>query len=303
MKQTLLATAVFAVMISGCNTTAQTTSDLCKPLTYQCHSALKKYYAGSKVGEKAAKALTLVSKGLTEQAIEHLESTHTTNAYDQAVIARLLASVHFQQDNYLQALEAIRIVIASPEINANELKSALLLELELLYRLQEFNEIPLKAKAYLAYTEQSQDTKLYTLLSLVNGSDELELNLLEVFGEGHALSKDKQYEDFLKTSSKESTLASVNDKHSPKLKRRVDPSYPIRAIEKKIAYAKVNYIFDLDETGRPRNIKVLDASPDSTFNKAGMKALKQWRYYVSLDKNNQVIDGKGVTVTLEWMLQ
>ena len=187
MKQTLLATAVFAVMISGCNTTTQTTSDLCKPLTYQCHSGLKKYYAGNKVGKKAAKALTLVSKGHTEQAIEYLESTHTTYAYDQAVIAKLLASVHFQQDNYRKALEAIRVVIASPEINANELKSALLLELELLYRLQEFNEIPLKAKSYLAYTEQSQDTKLYTLLSLVNGAGELEFNLLDVFGNSCAL--------------------------------------------------------------------------------------------------------------------
>ena len=69
-----------------------------------------------------------------------------------------------------------------------------------------------------------------------------------------------------------------------------------------LLHRKVTYTFDLNSEGKPTNIKVVESNPKKIFDKSGIEALENWRYFVSLDGNNEVVGGKGIEVTLEWLL-
>ena len=55
------------------------------------------------------------------------------------------------------------------------------------------------------------------------------------------------------------------------------PPYPIRAMKKGIQ-GYVEFGFDVGVDGQPINIEVLVSNPPGVFEKAGMLALREWRY-------------------------
>jgi len=68
----------------------------------------------------------------------------------------------------------------------------------------------------------------------------------------------------------------------------VDPKYPKEAYEKGIE-GWVWLEFDVDETGNVKDVDIVDAFPDKTFNRAIINAVKRWRY------EPYKVDGKAKT--------
>lgn len=68
---------------------------------------------------------------------------------------------------------------------------------------------------------------------------------------------------------------------------RVDAVYPNRPLMKGIE-GFVDLIFDVDEIGATKNIRVISADPPRTFDRAASKAVSKWKY------EPKVIDGEGV---------
>lgn len=82
---------------------------------------------------------------------------------------------------------------------------------------------------------------------------------------------------------------------------RIEPKYPARALKRKIE-GYVVLSFSIDITGKPTDIKVVEADPKGVFDREATRALLNWKY------QPQVVDGKAVkregqTVKLEFKLQ
>ncbi len=58
---------------------------------------------------------------------------------------------------------------------------------------------------------------------------------------------------------------------------RIEPVYPPKALQRRIE-GHVVLSFDINESGRPVNIKIEEESPPRVFNREAMKALKRWKY-------------------------
>lgn len=302
MNKKLLATLALSVMTSGCGITTQAPSEICQPLTFQCHAGLKKHYLKEKVGLNTVEALMYISEGQNEKAITLLSSIETSDAYEQATIQRLLAAAYLQEEQFSQALNSIQQSLSSAKINANEFRDSSLLELEILFRLGDYNDIRVKAAQYLAYTEQRQDSKLFSLLSLVAEQQQSDDLLKEIYNGYSDLSPDEAFTSYLQKSPSKKFVASTSSGQKPRVKVRMEPKYPLNAIKKRIDKGQVTYTFDLNSEGKPTNIKVVESNPKKIFDKSGIEALENWRYFVSLDGNNEVVGGKGIEVTLEWLL-
>lgn len=81
---------------------------------------------------------------------------------------------------------------------------------------------------------------------------------------------------------------------------RVEPRYPAKAL-KRGAEGFVVMQFTIDPTGRPTDVKVLEANPRRMFEREAVRALKKWKY------QPKVIEGRAVaqvnqTVKLEFKL-
>ncbi len=66
---------------------------------------------------------------------------------------------------------------------------------------------------------------------------------------------------------------------------RVSPRYPRRALERGIeGFVDVN--FDITTFGGTKNIRIVNAQPEGTFDSAALKAVRKWKY------KPQVVDGE-----------
>ncbi|MEZ8146712.1 energy transducer TonB [Enterovibrio norvegicus] len=68
---------------------------------------------------------------------------------------------------------------------------------------------------------------------------------------------------------------------------RSEPSYPAKALRRRIeGYVVIR--FTIDETGRPQDLEVVEASPKRVFERDAMRALKRWKY------QPKRLDGKAI---------
>ncbi|EOG1498637.1 energy transducer TonB [Vibrio vulnificus] len=70
---------------------------------------------------------------------------------------------------------------------------------------------------------------------------------------------------------------------------RVEAEYPAKAKKRRIE-GYVILKFDIDETGRTKNIEVVEAQPARFFERNAMDAIKRWRY------QPQIVDGQAQTI-------
>jgi TonB family protein len=80
---------------------------------------------------------------------------------------------------------------------------------------------------------------------------------------------------------------------SPILLEATTPIYPKWAWDKRIEGYAI-YKFDIDPTGRPMNIRVIQSRPGDTFTKAGIDAIKLSRY----TKTN--LGAVGLRIQFDW---
>jgi TonB family protein len=71
---------------------------------------------------------------------------------------------------------------------------------------------------------------------------------------------------------------------SPKIEGESDanhrcfPKFPASAIKKGICHGEVSLSFDVDDAGRPTNIRVIHSAPDGEFTQVAISALRCRRY-------------------------
>ncbi len=81
---------------------------------------------------------------------------------------------------------------------------------------------------------------------------------------------------------------------------RVEPRYPSKALKRKIE-GYVIMRFTIDETGRPKDIEVIEAEPSRMFEREAIRALRNWKYQPKVE-NGASIEQFGQTVRLEFKL-
>jgi TonB family protein len=63
----------------------------------------------------------------------------------------------------------------------------------------------------------------------------------------------------------------------------------------------VELVFDIDKSGNPINISVVDSHPDGVFENEGIIALTKWKYKPKLVEGSPVVQ-KGLRVKLDFIL-
>ena len=92
----------------------------------------------------------------------------------------------------------------------------------------------------------------------------------------------------------------LQDRDDVAIKHRAAPTYPIEAARNKIE-GSVVMTFDVDETGKPVNIEVVNATPKDLFNQAAIKCLSKWRYHPKV-VNGKAVIRKDLKLTLYFKL-
>ena len=81
---------------------------------------------------------------------------------------------------------------------------------------------------------------------------------------------------------------------------RAEPVYPQRALQRRIeGYVLVS--FDVDRSGRPTNIEIVESQPNRIFDKEAIKALKRWKYQPKM-VNGSPVEQQGQQVKLEFKI-
>ncbi|NLS12076.1 energy transducer TonB [Vibrio sp. SM6] len=81
---------------------------------------------------------------------------------------------------------------------------------------------------------------------------------------------------------------------------RVEPRYPSRALKRKLE-GHVVLAFTIDTTGRPKDIRIIEAEPKRVFEREAMRALAKWKYQPKVAEG-KAIEQLGQTVKLEFKL-
>ena len=87
------------------------------------------------------------------------------------------------------------------------------------------------------------------------------------------------------TNQNISTNVSADDTAAlpiPKILHRVAPQAPAKVVKLlkrgKQVTGSVEMLFDLDDDGKPQNIRVVESTPEKMFDHAATNALKLWRF-------------------------
>ncbi|UPS11584.1 energy transducer TonB [Vibrio alginolyticus] len=81
---------------------------------------------------------------------------------------------------------------------------------------------------------------------------------------------------------------------------RVDPRYPSKALKRRVE-GYVIMRFTIDATGRPKDIKVIEAEPERMFEREAIRALKKWKYQPKVE-DGVSIEQFGQTAKVEFKL-
>ncbi len=82
---------------------------------------------------------------------------------------------------------------------------------------------------------------------------------------------------------------------------RIEPLYPRDALLEGTE-GSVSLVFDIDETGRVTNIRVIESKPHRVFDKAAVNALRKWKYQAKTE-GGQPVTVRNQTVTLEFEME
>jgi protein TonB len=77
---------------------------------------------------------------------------------------------------------------------------------------------------------------------------------------------------------------------------RIAPDYPVRALRRGIE-GRVLLEFTIGRTGAVENAKVIAAEPNSIFNDAALKAVRQWRYEPKIE-NGEAVEQPGIQISI-----
>ncbi|MCQ8879742.1 energy transducer TonB [Pseudoalteromonas shioyasakiensis] len=292
MNKVSLNIIILTGFLFGCESTSYDSAQTCQPLTYDCHKQLKE----QKLGAKATQTLfKYVESGFENLHI--LKELDGLDGYDQAIIDQTIAQNLVHKFDYEHALAYIEKAINSNELNANEYKRALLLELNVLLQLKNYDVFKEKVSSYLAYTNQSNNE----LLAMVNVYSERSKNYLT------DLLNDYKGDDISTSEVENLTAQYLNPKQAassnikPIRKVIIEPRYPSSAARHGLdGWVVAQY--DINHIGEPINIKVLESSPEGYFEEVGINAISTWRYRVSFDENGDVKNGENFKVLIDWAL-
>jgi protein TonB len=79
---------------------------------------------------------------------------------------------------------------------------------------------------------------------------------------------------------------------------RVDPEYPPRALQQRIA-GYVDLEFTISPTGTIKDVKVIGSNPSFVFDRAALRAVRKWRYNPKIDEG-VAVSRRGVKVRLRF---
>lgn len=82
---------------------------------------------------------------------------------------------------------------------------------------------------------------------------------------------------------------------------RAEPVYPHDALRRRIQ-GHVTLSFDIDRSGKPMNIKIVEANPARIFNREAINALRRWKYQPQII-NGQAQERLDQKVKLEFKLR
>lgn len=81
---------------------------------------------------------------------------------------------------------------------------------------------------------------------------------------------------------------------------RVPPQYPERAMQRGIE-GRVLVQFTISKSGAVKDPKVIAAEPSSIFNKAALKAIRQWKYNPKI-LNGKAVEQRGIKIAIPFRL-
>ena len=96
------------------------------------------------------------------------------------------------------------------------------------------------------------------------------------------------------------TSKPLQDRSDIVIKHRAAPIYPIQAAKDNIE-GSVAMTFDVDENGKPVNIKVVEATQKKLFDKAAIKCLSKWRYHPKV-VNGEAVKRNDLKLRLDFRL-
>jgi len=71
---------------------------------------------------------------------------------------------------------------------------------------------------------------------------------------------------------------------TPKLVKKVPPEFPREAVQQGINSGSVKAKMNIDPDGKVASVEILEAEPRRVFDKAVMRALTEWRFEASGEK-------------------
>ena len=81
---------------------------------------------------------------------------------------------------------------------------------------------------------------------------------------------------------------------------RVPPQYPERAMQRGIE-GRVLVEFTISKSGAVKDAKVIAAEPSAIFNKAALKAIRQWKYNPKI-LNGKAVEQRGIKIAIPFRL-
>lgn len=315
MKHKLFTCLLLGATLLGCQSTPTiSASQACQPLTYECHKTLKPNPLSAVVGKPLTKALALKQAGKVTEAINIMEKVDAKSNYAIAQKHFWLANLKSEKNLFASAKQDFELALKGAYLSPDKHSHMMYLQLETLFETGDYQQVKEKSRTYLNYLEQDYHIDVFARLAFIAEQEgdtatyEKLLDQINSHGKANKAIKRLEYYRKMyaaaKADPKLSSSASTDNQTPSKYPvaiYRVAPKYPIDAASNnQEGWVKMRY--DINSQGEPVNIEVLESEPSLVFDNAGIQALKNWRYKVSLDENGQVKNGQGLTLQLDWTL-
>lgn len=82
---------------------------------------------------------------------------------------------------------------------------------------------------------------------------------------------------------------------------QVKPQYPARALRRNIE-GTVTLQFDIDESGKAKNIRVINSQPGRIFDRSARRAISRWKFKPRV-VNGKTVRQQGMTQTIKFEIE